>query len=1369
MVNNYKNKKEQSGSLNQGKEYFKNKNKLKSSVSGNSNIIESFDTNNLASPLFRKAYKSEKNAREERRNSILEGFGGENLDAANRLDNVQTRNEDINNELSGLYKQFEDKIQEYQREKSRISNITRDYLLRTGDSNILRGKNVRTDDGVKGYVTERGVFKKYPDDATYQSIVGQNNCPRDKDLVTIEQRLDNISNSMSPMILGTNMESQNSKARYVRIEHSKQYLHVQEVEVYSGEDNIAKISTEIQDDRANENETFNCTGTVYFGKKEGDNGEILSYDEMIKSSYKTLDNTGNFTCSNSSFSSDTYSEEREYPPVPISLSTTISGKSSTSTGTVSSQSYGNGTYTITVQNSQHNVNSSIENGNLTLMSKQPKIGTQLGGTAAYPVYYNTIQGNNVATITYPVTIYFTKVIITGYQSNSIYNPQAITVEGSTDGSTFTTINGSNKYDASSGNLTFTATTQTELKYIKLTGTTNTQNAVWSEIYTYGKEKGTGDPLPGVAKQCLCKVTKGGATVTTSSNGWNGQPVFTVDGNKDDNQSWPNSNHTQNGDNEWLELDLNDDYMVSRIVIYNRPDCCQDRLNGAKIKILDSSRKQIYPTIGLTSERLQEFMIRTLPKGQTCGSEGENVFVNKYPDVKDEQPTYLGCFGDKSDRRMDWDGAPYMSFNDCKQKAIDNRSTFFALQDTQSDGLSACMLSNNIVKATSEGPAISYDYTWATNITSSEQNIYYLYLDHEGDLSIRDSSNNDNIVWQTNTASLDDTANQEYIKFRKTDFPGNDIEGKAMTRSECRDYCNDNNECVGYNVSRNSNFCWFKKELGNKTNTDSWNFFAKGRRTFLAMRNDGNLSLYTGHPRDGVKTSKRKLLWSSNTANNEGLVVEEWKPDKNSSNKYKTNYLLPGQRLEANKSISSNNGKRIAIMQSDGNFVIYKAGSKCVNKQDFIGGSGWTNAIYMLNDTKISSKKGQFVNGNLVSEIQPRYEKIQLGECMSLCEGSNECNSFSYGKLNEKDENNTCMLYRNIPMTTDDNVNMKSYQPNIKNPFQYGWENAGKMGYVDENAILHEYPSEFKGWKNEYDEMLNTDSKYNDIKSGVIDQNESVNPLDSVKEMCNNDPNCAGFVFTPADRKYWLKNENMYPIGKKTSNVNGVNLYVRKRDVKPNSGCSTNINEITSREWDNYVKGETYNENIRCGLSNTLDNNRLVELENDLQNIISKITDKIKILSSLNYDNSIQAEKEQMLLDAKIKQMEEIRKNIERVETPKEKDDYLDTVLNSKNQSFLPGLFNFWFRDTSGNNTDASKLTDVPPGTSTSSGSATEPSVCENQAACMDDLTTFDQKVESFKTLTTPFKQHQEDFGMLTLGTLAIVGTMFAFSSCNKCK
>ena len=264
MVNNYKNKNEQSGSLNQLKEYFKNKNKLKSSVTDNSNIIESFSADNLGSSLFRKSYKNERILEKKRKNSILEGFTNETLDAANKLDNVQTRNEDINNELSGLYKQFENKIQEYQSEKSRISSVTRDYLLRTGDSNILRGKNVRTDDGVKGYVTKRGVFKKYPDDATYQSIVGQNNCPRDKDLVTIEQRLDNISNSMSPMILGTNMESQNSKARYVRIEHSKQYLHVQEVEVYSGEDNIAKISTEIQDDRANENETFNCTGTVYF-------------------------------------------------------------------------------------------------------------------------------------------------------------------------------------------------------------------------------------------------------------------------------------------------------------------------------------------------------------------------------------------------------------------------------------------------------------------------------------------------------------------------------------------------------------------------------------------------------------------------------------------------------------------------------------------------------------------------------------------------------------------------------------------------------------------------------------------------------------------------------------------------------------------------------------------------------------------------------------------------------------------------------------------------------------------------------------------------------------------------------------------------
>tara|TARA_B100001063_G_scaffold119392_1_gene111536 strand:- start:9879 stop:12851 length:2973 start_codon:yes stop_codon:yes gene_type:complete len=990
----------------------------------------------------------------------------------------------------------------------------------------------------------------------------------------------------------------------------------------------------------------------------------------------------------------------------------------------------------------------------------------LGGTVVSPVYYNTIQVNIVATITYPVTLYFTKVIITGYQSNTAFNPQAISVEGSTDGSTFTTIGGSNQYDASIGNLTFTATSQTELKYIKLTETGNAPYGLWSEIYTYGKEKSTGDPLPGTQKQCICKVQSGGGTVSQSSKGWSGEGSLTIDGNKDDSQIWPNSVHTQNGKDEWVELDLQKEEDVTRVTIYNRPDCCQDRLNGAKIKLLNEKREQVYPSIGLTDERTQEFMIRTVPRGQTCGGEGVNVFVNKYPSVKDEQPSYIGCFNDNSSRTMTWDGAAYMSYDDCKQKAIDNKNTFFALQDTQSDGTSACMLSNNIIKTTSLGEAIANEYTWATNTQSSSESTYYLYLDYSGNLELKDSANNDAVIWQTNTSSNDDDGNDNYIKFKKTDYPGNDIEGKALSRSDCRDYCDDNNECVGYNVSKTSNFCWFKKKLGTRSDTNDWNFFLKGRRTFLVIKNNGDLVLYTGTPNDGTKTKDRKQLWSSNTGDDSGMVVESWKPDKNSSNKYKTNYLLPGQRLDANKLISSNNGKRIAIMQSDGNFVVYKGKTKCVDNKDYIGGASWTNAVYMLNNTLFKTSQGKFVNGDPVKDITPKYTKVQLGDCMQQCQSSNECNSFSFGKENKDDSFDTCYLYRNIPQSTDSNMKMSSYQPNIANPFNIGWEHAGKMGYVDENSVLHEMSDKYKSWKDEYVEYLNTDSKYNEISSGTITDTSNTSAIDQVKDLCSANSECAGFTLNTSNNSYSLKNENMYPIGSKSSNINDVNLYVRKRSVNKVNGCSADIKEISSTQWENYEKGNMYDDNIKCGLSTELDNNRLNELDDELKQVLDKISNKITTISSQNINNDIETKREIMLMDQRFKELESVKKELETVEPHREKDDMLDQTLNRKDQSVLPSLFNYWFKDRQENVSDGG-LTSSNEGVQTSSGSASEGVGCENQAACMDDLNTYNQ--EAFTTLTTPFEDYKEDYSVLALGTLGIIGTMMAFSACSKCK
>tara|TARA_B100000886_G_scaffold106371_1_gene70924 strand:+ start:8753 stop:12511 length:3759 start_codon:yes stop_codon:yes gene_type:complete len=1252
MVKNYKNtnniKNKNFQSLQQGNTFMNNKNRLKTG-----SIVENFEQNNsqikhedlLTYPLFRsqfsKAVKAKKN--------IYEGFGDQQFNSIDRINDINKENSELSKQLDKLYREFDRKYQEYQEEKVNISNETSQYLLRTGDSHNYHGKNVMTNDGVRGYVTEKGYFKRYPDDVTYQSVVGKNGCPRDNTLTTIEQDFTDLGNSMSPMIPGSDISTMKNKGRYVRIEGRNQYLHIQELEVYSGDKNISKMVTEIQDERADENKSFNCTGTVFYGKKynEGDSMNITVGNSGSNSKTVTLPQQ-NMTVSSAPVNT-------QNPNWRDTFRTSVSGNKLTVTRSDSS-----------------------------------------GGWGQQLVLKATTRSNDI--VSYEELI------------------------------------------------------QSPHKKRDNTGTINCSNSVF------------GDPLPGTQKQCICKVQKGGAKVTTSSSGWNALPSYVVDGNKDDNQSWPNANHTQKGSNEWIELDLQNEYDITRITLYNRPDCCQNRLNGAKLKILNAKRDQIYPTISLTGERTQEFMIRTLPRGQSCGGEGQNVYVNKFPNVRDNQPTYLGCFADSGSRRMDWDGANYMTFDDCKQKAIDNKKTFFGLQDTRSDGTSACMLSNDIVKSTSFGKSITSDYVWDTKTNTSDSG-NYLTLEYDGNITIK---NKDNVLlWESNTAVNDDDS---YITLPKTDFPGNDITSKSISNADCRDFCNDNNECVGYNSSTSSNFCWFKRKLGTRSDTNSWNFHIKGAETYLVMKNNGNLTLYKGKPNGG---RNKQVLWSSNTSNTTagGLVVEQWKPKNAGGNKYKENYLLPGQSLEANRLISSNNGKFIALMQSDGNFVIYGAKDRCVDKKDFIAGAPWANSIYMLNNTKFLSKKGDFSNGKQVSDTTPVYDKISLGECMSKCEESNECNSFSFGKIKSDQEYDTCKLYRDIPDATDNNESMNSFYPNNRNPFLVGWRNAGKIGYIDENSVLHEIPGELKGYENEYKEYTNTDSKYNDIRTGYITGASAISPLEQVKAICNNTQGCAGFVFNPTTSQYWLKNENVYPISSKTSNVNDLNLYIRKRKVLANPGCSAEIKEITSKQWENYQKGETYNKNMKCGLANYIDTNRLKSLEEELRNIIDRITNIMKNIKMQNASNNIESQREALLIQDKFRQLDILKKKIAELEPPREKDDFLDTTLNKKNQNQLPNLFSWWFSDrTSGSGTSDSNES-ANAGTATSSGSVMEKNECENQAACMDDLNTYNQAVynESFQTLTTPFDPRKEDMSMLVLGTLGIIGTMFAFQSCSKCK
>lgn len=94
-------------------------------------------------------------------------------------------------------------------------------------------------------------------------------------------------------------------------------------------------------------------------------------------------------------------------------------------------------------------------------------------------------------------------------------------------------------------------------------------------------------------------------VTQSSQGWSGHPNYITDGDKRWRR-WPNSNHTHRGGRQWVQIDLGSDKKISRIVVYNRPDCCRGRLNGCKLFINNAANVRVSKKMTLTSSRTQTF-------------------------------------------------------------------------------------------------------------------------------------------------------------------------------------------------------------------------------------------------------------------------------------------------------------------------------------------------------------------------------------------------------------------------------------------------------------------------------------------------------------------------------------------------------------------------------------------------------------------------------------------------------------------------------------------------------------------------------------------------------------------------------------------
>jgi hypothetical protein len=173
-------------------------------------------------------------------------------------------------------------------------------------------------------------------------------------------------------------------------------------------------------------------------------------------------------------------------------------------------------------------------------------------------------------------------------------------------------------------------------------------------------------------------------------------------------------------------------------------------------------------------------------------------------------------------------------------------------------------------------------------------------------------------------------------------------------------------------------------------------------------------------------------------------------------------------------------------------------------------------------------------------------------------------------------------------------------------------NLGKVGYVDSDSILKEYPESMLGFNNSYQIYKNTDSPGNDISSSLVkDQNEC-------EETCNNNLECAGYVYQDNTKTCWLKQRSSFV---KESN-NNVLLGVRNPKLKGSTTCNNKIIDVDTIQYSNYIKGGQMTPDTKCNKSVISEENRakLDTIRTQLADVAQTISTKMQNLQEK--DNKI---------------------------------------------------------------------------------------------------------------------------------------------------
>lgn len=543
-------------------------------------------------------------------------------------------------------------------------------------------------------------------------------------------------------------------------------------------------------------------------------------------------------------------------------------------------------------------------------------------------------------------------------------------------------------------------------------------------------------------------------------------------------------------------------------------------------------------------------------GQSCGNEGINVYVDTL--IRNPKTEYIGCYKDSSSAPTMTalsNGNEIYNYDSCLKLASDNSSPYFSLQNMDIvTGFGSCNIGSDINSIKQYG--IAYDLLteqiWSSGTTDSGPNI--ATLTNQGNIIIQNTTNQ-NVVWKSNEA-LSNCINGGMIK-------PNSLQGSYGMNCNSR----------GYRVTADNATSALNKNFGD-TPKSNWSFGI----------NNGNY----GDPAGGCgKDFKGSYTCGDNTVK----TVSGWEGgtsvfDCTNEVNLCTFFMLLGD--DGNLSIYQGLPSTNAINS------IWSTNTNTPNTRpnpDWVSTNGKYGVNYLKTGQSLAS--GEFIGSSAGNAKLMMENDGSLRIYISYFSDEPNCLKTDDGKFAGREDSNA------VYSISTDGISA----------------NLGRVGYVNKNSQIQEYPESMTSLDTKYSVVNGYDSLDYTITNGTY---TNTTARECIK-LCNDDDTCVGFVFDESSKVGELKS-TIFPIADREPNYNK-KIYIRKVKVNNSDSCSKEIRNIDSILWENYPKNEDMTSLTTCGISDELleEQQAVSSLEDQLSDISSQIVEIVKDMESMNLD------------------------------------------------------------------------------------------------------------------------------------------------------